>query len=102
MFSSLRLVSNNIIRQGSLLRYYSTEGLTAGELNIYSKLEKAFEPTRLRVADVSGGCGSMYAIDIATKAFEGKSIVKQHRLINELLKEEIKGMHGLQLKTSSK
>jgi stress-induced morphogen len=44
-----------------------------------------------------GGCGSMYAIDIASASFEGKSIVKQHRLINDLLKEEIKGMHGLQV-----
>ncbi|KAF7721054.1 hypothetical protein EC973_005519 [Apophysomyces ossiformis] len=48
----------------------------------------------------AGGCGSMYAIDIASKAFEGTSIVKQHRMVNEVLKEEIKGMHGLQLKTS--
>lgn len=39
----------------------------------------------------------MYAIDIASKAFEGASIVKQHRLVNEILKEEIKGMHGLQV-----
>lgn len=39
----------------------------------------------------------MYAIDIASASFEGKSIVKQHRLINDLLKEEIKEMHGLQV-----
>ncbi|KAI8078907.1 bola protein [Halteromyces radiatus] len=89
----------------SLTRLYSTssiEGLTAGESQLYNKLQKAFDPIRLRVADVSGGCGSMYAIDIASKSFEGKSIVKQHRLVNDLLKEEIKDMHGLQLRTSSK
>lgn len=40
----------------------------------------------------------MYAIDIAAKKFEGTSIVKQHRMVNEILKEEIKGMHGLQVK----
>lgn len=39
----------------------------------------------------------MYAIDIAAKKFEGTSIVKQHRMVNEVLKEEIKGMHGLQV-----
>ncbi|KAI8329125.1 bola-like protein [Chlamydoabsidia padenii] len=80
----------------------TTEGLSAGESHIYNKLHQAFEPIRLRVSDVSGGCGSMYAIDIASASFEGKSIVKQHRLINDLLKEEIKNMHGLQLRTSSK
>lgn len=39
----------------------------------------------------------MYAIDIATTKFQGVSIVKQHRMVNEILKEEIKGMHGLQV-----
>ncbi|KAI9306482.1 bola-like protein [Cunninghamella echinulata] len=103
--SSLKSLSTNLLKQrttSAFIRFYSTEGLTPGELNIYNKLQKEFDPLRLRVADVSGGCGSMYAIDIASKAFEGKSIVKQHRLINDLLKEEIKDMHGLQLKTSSK
>lgn len=39
----------------------------------------------------------MYAIDIASKAFEGTTIVKQHRMVNQILKEEIKDMHGLQV-----
>jgi stress-induced morphogen len=40
----------------------------------------------------------MYAIDIVAKKFEGISMVKQHRMVNDILKEEIKGMHGLQVK----
>ncbi|KAI9321222.1 bola protein [Dichotomocladium elegans] len=83
-------------------RMYSTESMSQGEQHIYSKLTEALSPTRLRVVDVSGGCGSMYAIDIASKAFEGTSIVKQHRMVNQILKDEIKEMHGLQLKTSAK
>jgi hypothetical protein len=39
----------------------------------------------------------MYAIDIASEQFSGLSVVKQHRKINEILKEEIKEMHGLQV-----
>ncbi|GAN02194.1 bola-like protein [Mucor ambiguus] len=84
---------------------YTTEapaGLNAGEKHIYEKLSQALAPHKLRVADVSGGCGSMYAIDIAAAKFEGTSIVKQHRMVNDILKEEIKAMHGLQLKTSAK
>lgn len=46
---------------------------------------------------MKGGCGSMYAIEISSKSFEGTSIVKQHRMVNDVLKEEIKGMHGLQV-----
>lgn len=98
--------------------FYSTEApasLSAGEKHIFQKLTEALSPHKLQVADVSGkthhlylsiqllrttllgGCGSMYAIDIAAKKFEGTSIVKQHRMVNEVLKEEIKGMHGLQV-----
>ncbi|KAI7880634.1 bola-like protein [Lichtheimia hyalospora FSU 10163] len=81
---------------------YSTSSMSQGEQHIYNKLTQALEPHKLRVVDVSGGCGSMYAIDIASKSFEGTSIVKQHRMVNQILKEEIKDMHGLQLKTSAK
>ncbi|KAI8645928.1 bola protein [Parasitella parasitica] len=96
-----RIIRSTVIRRA----FYTTEvpsGLNAGEKHIYNKLTEAFSPHKLRVADVSGGCGSMYAIDIAAKKFEGTSIVKQHRMVNDILKEEIKGMHGLQLKTSAK
>lgn len=51
--------------------------------------------------DISGGCGSMYAIDVVSATFEGMSVVKQHRLVNRVLEEEIKGWHGVQLKTKA-
>jgi acid stress-induced BolA-like protein IbaG/YrbA len=44
-----------------------------------------------------GGCGTFYAITIASKAFKGIPVVKQHRLVNEVLKKEIEGIHGLQV-----
>lgn len=44
----------------------------------------------------------MYAIDIASKAFEGTTIVKQHRMVNQILKDEIKDMHGLQVKWNTR
>ncbi|OLL21976.1 putative bolA-like protein [Neolecta irregularis DAH-3] len=84
-------------------RYISSstpnEGLTKGGKAIYEKLSKEFQPRRLRVLDISGGCGQMYSIDIASTKFEGLNRVEQHRLVNDLLKDEIKGFHGLQLKT---
>jgi len=42
----------------------------------------------------------MYAIDIATDKFRGVPMIRQHRMVNEILKGEIQGMHGLQLKTA--
>ncbi|KAJ6627527.1 bola protein [Mycena sp. CBHHK59/15] len=59
-----------------------------------------FSPSQLRIEDVSGGCGTFYAINITSEAFKGLSIVKQHKLVTQVLKEEIEGIHGLQIKTS--
>lgn len=58
-------------------------------------------PLFFQVTDVllfSGGCGTFYAITIASKSFAGLPIVKQHRLVNDTLKKEISGIHGLQVR----
>ncbi|KAK0468014.1 bola protein [Desarmillaria tabescens] len=73
--------------------------LSEGEQNIYSKLSQKFSPSQLQVQDVSGGCGTFYAITIASQSFKGLPIVKQHKLVTETLKQEIEGIHGLQIKT---
>lgn len=95
--------------------------MDAGEQNIFNKLREKFGPTELRVQDISGrsilsardvllkradelalgGCGSFYAISITSENFKGLSIVKQHRLVNETLKQEIEGIHGLQVRKIS-
>ncbi|KAI5781200.1 bola protein [Geopyxis carbonaria] len=77
------------------------EHLNEKETAIFNKLSAALEPTRLEVQDVSGGCGSMYAIEITAAAFKGVNMVKQHRIVNEVLAEEIKGWHGMQLRTKA-
>ena len=46
---------------------------------------------------VIGGCGTFFAITIASKAFKGIPVVKQHRLVNKALQKEIEGIHGLQV-----
>ncbi|KAL8293615.1 hypothetical protein RQP46_000316 [Phenoliferia psychrophenolica] len=75
--------------------------LTDGEKVLKDKLESALSGANVQVQDVSGGCGTFYAISISHESFKGLSVIKQHRAVNELLKEEIKDMHGLQLKTSA-
>jgi len=47
----------------------------------------------------TGGCGSFYAIHISSPLFKGLTTIKQHRLVNECLKEEVKDIHGLQVST---
>ena len=43
----------------------------------------------------------MYSIQISSPAFKGLSLVAQHRMVQDLLRDEIKDMHGIQIVTSS-
>lgn len=110
------------LRHASVRRAYSTpapDDMDEGERNIHEKLSKRFDTSKVQVQDVSGaqhytirmlslmhfelagGCGTFYAITIASKAFAGIPTVKQHRLVNETLKSEISGIHGLQVRTAT-
>lgn len=95
--------------------------LNEGERAIYDKLKAEFGSKTLDVVDVSGmspapllsyrsslvsrsvfiiyagGCGSFYAIHISSPQFKGLSTIKQHKLVNQCLKEEVKAIHGLQV-----
>ncbi|KAH7868771.1 bola-like protein [Lentinula edodes] len=87
------------VRRFSATSYVSNADTTStqGEQHIRAKLTEKFKPTTLRVQDVSGGCGDFYAITIASEAFKGLPMIKQHRLVTETLKKEIEGIHGLQV-----
>ena len=80
-------------------QHKQTPSLGVAETAIYNKLHSALSPTELKVQDISGGCGSMYGLEIASEKFRGLSIVRQHKLVNEILKEEVSGWHGVTLKT---
>jgi stress-induced morphogen len=54
-----------------------------------------------QVQDISGGCGSMYALEIESPKFKGLTVIKQHKLVNAVLKEEIAKWHGVQLRTKA-
>jgi stress-induced morphogen len=41
----------------------------------------------------------MYAIEVASEKFRGLGMLAQQRLVNQILKSEIGGWHGVQLKT---
>ncbi|KAJ2690066.1 hypothetical protein IWW39_001032 [Coemansia spiralis] len=69
---------------------------TAGERHIFDKLRE-LTPTKLAVTDSSGGCGSMYVVEIEAECFRGLTRVKQTKLVNALLKEELKEMHGMRV-----
>ncbi|KAK8159251.1 bola protein [Phyllosticta citrichinensis] len=75
--------------------------LSEGELHVFRKIKQELDPVRLEVQDISGGCGSMYALYIESPKFKGLTVIKQHKMINEILADEIKSWHGVQLRTKA-
>jgi BolA protein len=72
-------------------------------------LEERFEPLALAVVDEShqhvGHAGwreggeTHYRIDIVSSAFEGKSRVERHRMVNDALSEAFEGgLHALAIR----
>jgi len=75
------------------------ENLSEGEQQIWDRLVAELSPEQLVVQDISGGCGSMYFIDVSCEGFRGLNMLKQQRMVNAALGEMVKQWHGLQLKT---
>ena len=89
----------------TFIRAYCSESggraLTTGEETLKKILAERFQQsTFINVEDISGGCGSMYEIQIESPEFKGIRTVMQHRMVNEALKEQIKDMHGLRISTA--
>ncbi|XP_078113672.1 bolA-like protein 3 [Sander vitreus] len=100
MVSGLRVLRSNqvVVVSGHGQRCMSTQ--TDGEARIANILKEKFPlAASLKVVDISGGCGAMYEIHIESSEFKGKRTIQQHQLVNQALKEEIQGMHGLRIFT---
>ena len=78
---------------------------------ITEKLSKALEPLSLEVIDEShlhaGHAGARpegethFRVKIQSPAFAGKSLVQRHRMVNEVLADELKGpVHALAISAS--
>ncbi|XP_031561999.1 bolA-like protein 3 [Actinia tenebrosa] len=77
-----------------------TDVLTDAEKKLAEILASKIDATYIKVRDISGGCGAMYEISVESEVFKGRRMVQQHRMVNEALSEEVKGMHGLRINTS--
>jgi stress-induced morphogen len=73
--------------------------MTEAEQSIATILTEKLQPTEVLVQDVSGGCGSMYAIEIASHQFKGQTMLKQQRMVNAALGDLVKAWHGVQIRT---
>lgn len=73
---------------------------------IESKLQAAFNPHHLAVTNesykhnVPAGSESHFNVTIVCDEFEGQMLIKRHRAVNAVLKEELSGqIHALALHT---
>jgi stress-induced morphogen len=52
------------------------------------------------VEDLSGGCdGGTVRLFVASPLFAGKSVVAQHRMVNEIIRDEMKTLHAAIIQT---
>lgn len=70
--------------------------LTAAD--VQKKLQEALAATDVTVNDISGGCGSSFEVHVTSAAFEGKTLLQRHRLVNDALKAEMEHIHALTIK----
>lgn len=73
-----------------------------GEQKLINMLRNRFpEAKTIEVVDISGGCGAMYTVYVETKEFNNLRTVKQHQLVNDCLRTEIRNnMHGVRIQTA--
>jgi BolA protein len=73
---------------------------------IQEKLSEAFVPLNLEVINesenhnVPPGSESHFKVVLVSKSFEGESLIKRHRRVNQVLQQELQGgIHALALHT---
>ena len=72
---------------------------------IENKLAAAFSPLHLKVVNethmhnVPADAQSHYKVTIVSEKFNGLMLIKQHRLVNAELKQELDNIHALALHT---
>ncbi|KZC12740.1 Dolichyl pyrophosphate Man9GlcNAc2 alpha-1,3-glucosyltransferase [Dufourea novaeangliae] len=61
---------------------------------IANKINSSYE-----VEDQSDGCGAKFSVVVVSEAFQDKSLLQRHRLVNAVLEKELKIIHAFSQKT---
>ncbi|KAL5248930.1 hypothetical protein ACHWQZ_G017955 [Mnemiopsis leidyi] len=94
----LRLLLRQRYQTTQLCRHFSAPP-PPNEASIKKKLEESLKVENISVQDISGGCGAMFQIYVQSEDFNGLRTLQQHKLIKNILKEDVANMHGLTIKT---
>ena len=68
--------------------------LQVTEASLSTKLTAALNASHVTIEDMSGGCGQAFNAVIVSEEFKGKTLLQRHRLVNGVLKEEIRAIHA--------
>ncbi len=75
------------------------------QASIEQKLQSALAPAHLEVVNeshmhnVPPGSESHFKVIVVSAAFDGKMLVARHRMVNEILAEDLQRIHALALHT---
>lgn len=75
------------------------------QAHIEQKLQLALSPLHLEVTNeshmhnVPDGSESHFKIFIVSDAFDGKMLIQRHRMVNQILENELKQIHAMALHT---
>ncbi|OAL30422.1 hypothetical protein AYO22_01620 [Fonsecaea multimorphosa] len=58
------------------------------------KLKQSINITHISMEDMSGGCGQAFNAIIVSPEFEKKTLLARSRLVNGVLKDEIRAIHA--------
>lgn len=85
-----------------MLRRTLAYWISAADITAKLQAAPALATPVVNVTDISAGCGSFFRVEVTSSAFKDKLMIQQHRMINEVLREEIKQIHGLTIVTKPK
>jgi stress-induced morphogen len=72
------------------------------EKDLYNMISEAFPKAEIKIKDLAGD-GDHYAVEIICPSFAGKSLVAQHKMVNQALKDILGGqLHALSIKTKER
>ncbi|XP_071793724.1 DNA-binding transcriptional regulator BolA-like [Asterias amurensis] len=91
-----------------LIRYISMDTQWPVQASIRKKLTDSFQPSHLDVINesfmhnVPRGSETHFKVVVVSNRFEQESLLKRHRLINEVLQEELQGsVHALSIQAKT-
>lgn len=112
MLSSGLLLLRRTLRRPTLASGYSTVGGPSMEkpvaASIRTKLQQALDPVHLEIINdshmhaVPRGSETHFRVVVASPRFEGLSLIHRHRLVNDILQEELTGpVHALSIQAKT-